>query len=124
MATNDAHCERNFIMKNLKKLKEASGMSQQKLADALYVTQQSIYKYENNLAYPSLETLLLMSNLFSVPIDYIVGNNIKDNALTEFTEILSKDEKRLIEYYRKLSPDIQKSLLDFLTKITKQYRSD
>lgn len=93
-------------MKNLKKLRESRGMSQQKLADELFITQQSIYKYENDLAYPNLETLKMMSKFFSVSIDYIVDNeqnNIPADALND-------DEKTLLEQYRKLPPDLKKSI--------------
>ncbi len=79
-------------MKNLKKLREAHGMSQQKLAEELFVTQQSIYKYENNLAYPTLDTLKLMSKIFSVPIDYIVENDFIDTTAIEQISTLAKDE--------------------------------
>ena len=34
------------MMENLKTLRKAKNLSQQKLADILHVSQQSIYKYE------------------------------------------------------------------------------
>lgn len=42
-------------MKNLKTLRVAKKLSQQKLADILHVSQQSIYKYENGITSPDLE---------------------------------------------------------------------
>ena len=36
-------------MKRLKKLRVEKGLSQQQLADFLHITQQSIYKYENDI---------------------------------------------------------------------------
>lgn len=44
-------------MKNLKILREEFGLSQQKLADLFNLSQQSIYKYENDLAEPDFQTL-------------------------------------------------------------------
>ena len=41
-------------MENLKFLRERKGWSQQKLADELFISQQSVYKYEYVFAYPSL----------------------------------------------------------------------
>lgn len=100
-------------MKNLKRLREAHGMSQQKLAEELFVTQQSIYKYENDLAYPTLDTLKLMSKIFSVSIDYIVDNEQPD-ILPE-NLYLSEDERTILENYRQLPPDLKKNV-SFLLK--------
>ena len=103
-------------MKNLKKLREAHKMSQQKLAEELFVTQQSIYKYENDLAYPTLDTLKLMSKIFSVSIDYIVDNE-QSNKSPENLYLLNEDEKNMIENYRQLSPDVKKNILFLLNHI-------
>ena len=45
-------------MNNLKALREARGLSQQKLGEKFNLTQQSVYKYENQLAEPDLKTLM------------------------------------------------------------------
>lgn len=101
-------------MKNLKKLREARGMSQQKLADELFVTQQGIYKYENDLAFPNLETLKMMSRLFQTSIDFIVENDFSENSSLNHSEILANDEKILLNHYRKLSPKKKASILTVL----------
>ncbi len=103
-------------MKNLKKLRENSGMSQQKLADKLFVTQQSIYKYENGLAFPTIDTLKLMSEIFDVSIDYIVENDNQDTVLDKRTKF-SKEEEEVIYHYRKISPKSQKIVLDLLQQL-------
>ena len=43
-------------MKRLKELREKKGISQQKLANEFNLSQQSIYKYENDLAEPDIST--------------------------------------------------------------------
>ena len=60
-------------MKNLKKLRKQHNLSQQKLADILHISQQSIYKYENDITFPDIEILIQMANYFSTSIDYLVG---------------------------------------------------
>lgn len=97
-------------MKNLKKLREAHGMSQAKLAEQLFITQQSIYKYENDLAYPNLETLKLMSNFFHVSIDYLVEN--------ELSMSLTKNEEELLTCYQKLPPAVQDAVLNLIKSIS------
>ncbi len=104
-------------MKNLRKLREIHGMSQQKLAEELFVTQQSIYKYENDLAYPTLDTLKLMSKIFSVSIDYIVENESPEHPFIDSELIPSKDEQELLSYYRRLSPNLRKTINTLLKQM-------
>lgn len=42
-------------MKRLKELRTSKGISQQELADMLHVSQQSIFKYEHDMAEPKLK---------------------------------------------------------------------
>ena len=59
-------------MKNLRTLRAEKGLSQQALADMFQLSQQSIYKYENGLAEPNLETLKYFADYFGCSIDYLV----------------------------------------------------
>lgn len=51
-------------------------LSQEELADQLYVTRQSISNWETGKCYPDLNSLLLMSSLFSVTLDQLVKGDI------------------------------------------------
>lgn len=91
-------------MENLKRLRIEKNLSQQKLAELLHVSQQSIHKYENNLASPDLETLKRMANFFNTSVDYLVGQTDVNHRIEQLTDtMLNDDELHLIEYYRKLS---------------------
>ena len=54
-------------------LRKSRGMSQEDLAEKLQVSSQTISLWETNQAAPTLENLLLLKNLFGVPIDEILG---------------------------------------------------
>ena len=54
------------MIKNLRLLREKHGVSQQKLAEAIGLTQQSINKYENHKIEPDIATLMLIAD-FSTP---------------------------------------------------------
>lgn len=105
-------------MKNLRLLRERKGWSQQKLADELFVSQQSVYKYENGLAYPSLKTLQLMSKLFHVSIDFIVGNEFSDRESDPNIFPLSSSETQLIDDFRSLNKQQQKALMALVKSIS------
>lgn len=55
-------------------LRKEMNLSQEELSEMLGVSQQTISKYENGRNEPGSETLILMSKLFGVSIDYIIGN--------------------------------------------------
>ena len=62
-------------MKRLSLLRKNHSMSQAELAEKLGVTQQTISKYENGSREPDSETLKLLSSIFNVSIDYLLGNS-------------------------------------------------
>ena len=103
-------------MKNLKELRKQHNLSQQKLADILHVSQQSVYKYENDITSPDIETLTRMADYFDTSIDYLVEYTDIPHRIEPVREtMLNEDEIELVEYYRKLTP-VQKKLVHAVTK--------
>lgn len=103
-------------MKNLKELRKQQNLSQQKLAEILHVSQQSIYKYENGLSSPDIETLILMADFFNTSIDYLVEYTDIPHKIEPVQEnMLNADEQKLLEQYRRLSPS-QKEAIQVLIK--------
>lgn len=103
-------------MKNLKELRKQHNLSQQKLADILHVSQQSVYKYENDITSPDIETLTRMADYFNTSIDYLVEYTDISHRIEPVREtMLNEDEIELVEYYRKLTP-AQKKLVHAVTK--------
>lgn len=91
-------------MKNLKFLRTKQNLSQQELANILHVSQQSIYKYENGITTPDVNTLIDMAEYFHTSIDYLVGYSTIPHKIEPVTETsLNKQELAVIENYRKLS---------------------
>ena len=56
---------------NLKKLRESKGLSQEKLADNLGVSRQTINSIENGKFDPSLTLAIKLTKFFDEPIDSI-----------------------------------------------------
>ena len=59
----------------IKKLRTEKGMTQQDLADQLYVTFQTISKWENGTNEPDIATLKELSKFFGCSIDYLVNDD-------------------------------------------------
>ena len=106
-------------MKNLKKLRIERNLSQQKLAEKFQLSQQAIYKYENNLAEPDIQTLKNFASFFHTSIDYLVDYTPDmvsscENASSELTP----DEVHLVHLYRRLSSGARHHIIALLEEFT------
>lgn len=89
---------------NLKLLRKEYGISQQKLADALQISQQSINQYENHKVEPDIHLLSAMADFFDTSIDYIVGRTEERRKIERTEENdLNHEETQLIINYRTLT---------------------
>lgn len=61
------------MVKNLKTLRTQKGISQQALAVAIGISQQSINKYENHNIEPDIATLIALADYFDTTVDYLIG---------------------------------------------------
>lgn len=57
----------------LKQLRQERGYTQVQLAKKLNKSKSSICKYESNEKFPTLETMIDISILFNVSLDYLAG---------------------------------------------------
>ena len=62
-------------MNNIRKLREARGMSQSALADELGVRPPTVFKWENEISPPKYENLRAMSKLFGCSMDHVMGED-------------------------------------------------
>lgn len=53
-------------------LRRKQGMSQAQLARKLHISASAEGKYEQGRRLPSVETLVLMANIFNVSLDYLI----------------------------------------------------
>ncbi len=88
------------MIKNLKKLRNEFKISQQQLANAIGVSQQSINKYENQDVEPDIAVIIKIADYFSVSIDYLVGRNMSPDFVASS---LTKEEKNIFAKYKTLN---------------------
>jgi len=60
----------------IKKYRTGMNLSQEELAEKLYVTRQTISNWENNKSYPDIHSLLLLSSLFNLSLDQLIKGDI------------------------------------------------
>ena len=61
------------IHEKLKELRKNRGLTQEELAEALYVSRTAISKWESGRGYPSIDSLKEISSYFSVSIDDLLS---------------------------------------------------
>lgn len=59
--------------KRLKDLRKQNGLTQQQVADRVWVSKAMISSYELSTRTPSYDVLIKLSKLFSVTTDYLLG---------------------------------------------------
>ncbi len=62
----------NCFAQRLKELIKTNGCSQDTLAHALNVKQQTVSKYVRGVNEPDLDTLLAIARYFGVTVDYLI----------------------------------------------------
>jgi transcriptional regulator with XRE-family HTH domain len=73
----------------LKSERKNKGWSQEDLAEKLFVSRQSVSKWENGQNYPSIEIIIKVSDLFGVTIDELLRSD------EELTKKVINDGKQL-----------------------------
>ena len=63
---------------NLYKLRKEAKMSQEKLAEEVGVSRQSVSKWENGESYPEMENILKLCKTFHCKINDIVYEDMED----------------------------------------------
>lgn len=82
--------------KQLKKYRELNGFSQETLAEKIYVTRQTISKWENNKTYPDIHNLIALSILFEISLDELVKGDVVEMKHIISNNQMDKDTKGLL----------------------------
>ena len=61
----------------IKKYRSELQISQEQLADRIYVSRQTISNWENEKSYPDVNSLVLLSEVFQTSIDKLIKGDIE-----------------------------------------------
>lgn len=78
----------------IKKYRSEIQMSQEQLADRVYVSRQTISNWENEKSYPDVNSLILLSEVFQTSIDNLIKGDI---AIMK--EKINEQEIQKLNYY-------------------------
>lgn len=69
--------EKMQLGKHIKQLRHEKSLSQEKLAEMVYVSRQTISNWENDKSYPDINSLVLLSQVLDVTIDQLIKEDIE-----------------------------------------------
>ena len=94
----------------LQELRKARSLTQEELAEALYVSRTAISKWESGRGYPSIDSLKEISRFFSVTIDDLI---CPDEMIT----VAENDKREFVSKYVSLICCVLDALLAILVFI-------
>ena len=95
------------IIAKIEKLKSERGWTDYELSQQSMITQSTIASMKARNSPPKLDTLQAICNAFGITLAQFF---LEDEQI----EVLSEQEKSLLESFRKLPPKKQKALIDLL----------
>lgn len=79
----------------LQELRKQKGLTQEELADALFVSRTAISKWESGRGYPNIDSLKAIAKFFGITIDELLSG-------AELLTIAEEDTKQKEKYFRDL----------------------
>ena len=85
----------------IKKYRTELSLSQEELAEKLFVSRQSISNWENDKTYPDIKSLLLLSEVFSVSLDQLVKGDVEmmKNEINEQESVKFQKESAILAVF-------------------------
>ena len=100
---------------NLKKLRNEKGISQKSLAEELYVSQQTVAKWETDKATPNPEMLKKIASYFNISVDSLLGYADSPFSLFQVRDMaVSKTDLKIFMEARGLSDKDKAEILAFI----------
>ena len=75
---------------NIKRLRKEKKMTQEQLAQAMNVTIGAVYKWEQDLSTPDLNTIMDLARFFSLSVDALIGYDALNNTIDKDLVLLQK----------------------------------
>lgn len=87
--------------KRLKDLRKEHGLTQQQVADRVWVSKAMISSYELSARTPSYNVLIKLSKLFGVSTDYLLG--VESKHTIDVSKLSNKQVKLILELIEEMT---------------------
>lgn len=103
-----------FLSSNLQYLRRRSGMSQEKLAQRMGVSRQTVSKWESGEACPEIGNLMELCGIFSCKLDPLLREDLSLRE-TSPVRILRVEQFRMARYIM-ISPQAEQDVRDYMDR--------
>ena len=83
--------------KQIKKHRQEAHLSQEELANRVYVSRQTISNWENDKSYPDVNSLVLLSEIFQISLDKLIKGDIE-----VMKDVIQKEEIEKMNRYGRI----------------------
>ena len=83
--------------KQIKMHRQEAHLSQEELANRVYVSRQTISNWENDKSYPDVNSLVLLSEIFQISLDNLIKGDIE-----VMKDVIQKEEIEKMNRYGKI----------------------
>lgn len=101
------------ISEQIKANRKRISASQEELAERVYVSRQTISSWENGKSYPDLQSLLLLSEIFSLSLDELIKGDVE-----EMNEKLTSEYMKWGSYAMMLFFVLMVSMVPFVKRVS------
>lgn len=84
--------------KQIKTYRQEAQLSQEELADRIYVSRQTVSNWETGKSYPDVNSLVLLSEVFNISLDKLIKGDVE-----MMKEAISKDDVLKLNRYGNIS---------------------
>lgn len=94
-----------MLGENIAALRKKANLSQQSLADAIFVTRQTISKWEKNLSVPDADALVRLADALDASVQTLLGQpeNVPSSEPSDIAAALSRINEQLAHQNRRRS---------------------
>ncbi len=86
------------LNKQIKKYRTEANLSQEELANKIFVSRQTISNWENDKNYPDIKSLVLMSEVFQVSLDNLIKGDLEIMKKEIDTQEYAKFQKESVVF--------------------------
>ena len=110
----------------LRELRKSMQLTQEDVANTLNIHRTTYTKYETGKANPDQKCLLQLAELFHVSVDHLLGRDPEPSPLSlqdgNASLTLTPAEQGLLFNFRLLTPDEQKTVVEFVYGVKQHHR--
>ena len=120
----------NEVVARIVKILNDNGMTAKELTEKLGMNKSTITNWKNNTTKPSIESIVAISRIFNVSVDWLLNGEGEKKAEKNTLKVIEKslsfnDEKLLMQNYREMTEEQKRRLINHSARmLATEYVSD